>query len=118
MSSLLNRIYDLQEKSGYSASYIAKSVGLPNSAFSEWRRGKASPSLDAITKLANFFEVTIDYIVLGKELAIENSSISEDDQKLLNKYHSLPRELQIQLTTYLDGMIDTLSIVQTKKLSS
>lgn len=117
MSTLLDRIIQLQEESGYSKHHIATELGLSNSAFTEWKKGKSKPSLDVVSRIALFFNVSIDYLVFGRE---HTTNLSTDDMELLHKYHSLPNENKQQLNTYLDAIIDTLSISSknSKKLSS
>lgn len=122
MSSLLDRIFKLQKASGCSANHITRELGLAVSSFTDWKKGRCSPSLDAIIKLSDFFDVSLDYLVLGHEHGQKpvESYLSQEDTTLLEKYHSLPSECKSQLNTYLDAMLDTLKVVsdQTKKLSS
>lgn len=63
MSITLERIFALIEKSGKSDYAIKKETGLKNSVLSEWRAGRANPSTEAIITLANYFNVTSDYLL-------------------------------------------------------
>ena len=42
---------------GISGGEVAKALGVNDSAVSRWRRGKASPGLDSVMRLAEFLEV-------------------------------------------------------------
>lgn len=55
----------LREKAGVSQQKIADIVGVTQQAVGKWETGKAEPDLATVTKLAEFFSVTTDYL-LGK----------------------------------------------------
>lgn len=57
-----DRFIKLCEKKGVSPSTVAKEIGLSNSATTYWKRG-SSPKADTIQKLADYFNVSIDYLL-------------------------------------------------------
>lgn len=63
MSISVERILELVKNSGKSEYAIKKETGLKNSAFSEWKAGRAKPSTDAIIILAKYFDVSADYLL-------------------------------------------------------
>lgn len=69
---MISRIDKLIKESGINDKQLLKEAGLPSSALSEWRKGKAKPSLDAVTKIANHFDVSLDYLVKGASFEVEN----------------------------------------------
>ena len=64
---MVNRIKTLMEEKGISARKLTLELGLPSSAITEWSKGKARPSTEAIAKIANYFDVSTDYLINGKE---------------------------------------------------
>ena len=110
MSTMLERMEHLADQEGIKLKQLAVKLGLSNSSFSDWKRGKASPSLNAVTKIAEYFDVSIDYLVYG----VENSSSAQlefsnfEDRELLKKYHELPPDLQGKLLGYMDGLLSTV----------
>lgn len=42
---------------------LAKELGLPNTIFSDWKRGKSMPKADKLVKIANYFGVSIEYFL-------------------------------------------------------
>ena len=64
---MVERIEQLLKKRGISAYKMTSDLGLSNSAVTDWKKGKAKPSTDAIFKMANYFNVTTDYLLTGKE---------------------------------------------------
>lgn len=56
------RIIYLFEKSGKSARSILKDLELSSTALNEWKKGKSNPTAKAINKIANYFNVSTDFI--------------------------------------------------------
>lgn len=103
---MLDRITALIHELGLSCKQVCDDLGLANSTFSDWKRGKAKPSLNAVVMLAEYLGVSIDYLVHGKEFSgavVEFSNPS--DESFLSKLHTLTPDLQSKLLSYMDGMI-------------
>ena len=45
---------------------VAKATGLPKSMFSEWKNGRSNPKVDKLKLIADYFGVSIDYLVTGR----------------------------------------------------
>ena len=77
-----NRIFALINERNLSANKVAKDLGFGNSQFTAWKTGKAKPSFDALVKLADYFQVSLDYLagrsdVPGFSPAEQNTGYSE-----------------------------------------
>ena len=46
---------------------MAKYGGFPKSTFSDWKKGKSSPKLFKLVKIAECLDCSLDYLVTGKE---------------------------------------------------
>lgn len=66
MNPIVLRILDLIEKNEYTDQMVVKKSELSRTAISDWRRGKANPSIDAIIKLAAFFRYLPTIYLLEK----------------------------------------------------
>lgn len=84
--SLLTRIKELAEKHSFSISEIEKNVGLGNGTIRRW--DNSPPSCDKVLKVANLLNVTVDYLLTGKEMS-NIDSLSANDQKLISMYKDL-----------------------------
>lgn len=69
------RLMLLRQKLGLSQEELAKRLGVSRSAVSLWELGKRSPDIPTINLLADFFDVTTDYL-LGRDKPLVNDSIS------------------------------------------
>lgn len=63
------RLYTLRKERGLSQEELANEVGVSRQAVQKWESGAAQPSLDKLTALAEYFGVTLDYLVNGRESA-------------------------------------------------
>lgn len=119
MSDLLRRIYELTERDGIKPTQLLNKLKLSSSSFSDWDKGKGSPSLKAVMKFSEYFGVSIDYLVYGKEKEPETSHLLEfsnqEDDDLLNKFHKLPPEFRQKAVSYIEGMLSALPKQSTKE---
>ncbi len=61
------RLYELRRKAGLSQEELAGLLGVTRQAVQKWEAGASRPDMDNLTALAAYFNVTLDYLVLGKE---------------------------------------------------
>lgn len=81
----------LLEQSGKKASDVSKATGIPSSTFSDWKKGKSSPKTEKLQKIADYFGVTLKYLMTGKEEPEENKNPFSD---LKGIYLSYAKEAQ------------------------
>jgi len=61
-----SRIKALRNNNKYSQDALSEVIGLSRASISQFEKGENYPSIETIVSIANFFNVSIDYIVLGK----------------------------------------------------
>lgn len=125
MNPILERLYELMRERGTNAKRVCEELEMSNSAFTDWKKGKAKPGVEALTKLAEYFNVTLDYLILGKEATPEPDappvvvervvyagldSSSPADNELCGKFHRLSPENQGKVMAYMDGMLAALPL--------
>ena len=125
MNPILERLYELLHERHTNAKRVCEELGLSNSAFTDWKKGKAKPGVEALTKLAAYFNVTLDYLILGKEdapnpdappVVVERviysglDSSNPVDNELCGKFHRLSPENQGKVMAYMDGMLAALPL--------
>lgn len=59
----IERILNLMSQRNISAYQLEKTLGLSNASIQAWRNGRSKPSTDALSKLADYFDVTVDYLL-------------------------------------------------------
>lgn len=56
---------DLLQQRGVTPYQVAKATGVSNGCLSDWKRGRSTPKYEALSKIADYFGVSVDYL-LGK----------------------------------------------------
>lgn len=100
---MLDRILALLKENGITAKKLTTDLEISNSSVSDWKKG-SKPSCDVVVKLAKYFGVSTDYILLGEE----PPSISREDQDLLKLFHQLPKDAQLEFRGELKGYLKCL----------
>ncbi|MEG0679919.1 MAG: helix-turn-helix transcriptional regulator [Carnobacterium sp.] len=67
--TVFERIKQLADKRGVSVSKVATDLGFSENLFYQWKT--ASPKSDRLEKVADYFGVSVDYL-LGREQSSEN----------------------------------------------
>lgn len=76
-------IKDLRRSKKLSQTDFAKIVGVSQTTVTAWETGKAEPSSSAITRIADYFNVSTDYLLGRKE---NESSTENQENKDLKKF--------------------------------
>ena len=58
---------ELRRQRGVRDTEVAKATGIPQSTFSDWKKGKSKPKMEKLEKIADFFGVTVRYLMTGQE---------------------------------------------------
>ena len=66
--TLGEKIIDLRKKRGLSQEDLAITLGVSRQAVSKWETGEAKPDTDKVIALAEYFEVTTDWLLRDIEL--------------------------------------------------
>ncbi|MCL2189809.1 MAG: helix-turn-helix transcriptional regulator [Defluviitaleaceae bacterium] len=74
---VVERIFALMSEGEISAAELSKITGIKPSTFTQWKKGQQKPSTDAVVKIAEYFGVTTDYLLTGKEMLKQNNNRAE-----------------------------------------
>ncbi len=107
---MLERILTLIEHSGMTDTAFSQQISIGNGIIGKWRSGKQKPSLDAIIKIADYFDVSIDYLVYGNKPTDPPLPVpmSEEDASWLDLIHQLPTEKQYEFRGELIGYLKAM----------
>lgn len=97
------RLRELREAAGYpSQQAFADAFGVAQSTVGSWESGSREPSRRMAIRLAQFFGVSLDSLVVGetsegdekKPTPVSEDGLDEKDQRLVTWFRSLPEEKQ------------------------
>lgn len=78
-------IRDLRKEKRVSQTELAKIVGVSQTTVTAWETGKAEPSSSAVSNLADYFNVTTDYL-LGRPEKKEKQNVELTDDDIIMTY--------------------------------
>ena len=84
----------LLQKKGVSSYKVAKEAGVTQTALSNWKSGRSTPTAKTLQKIADYFGVTIDYLMTGDDsseqglTARDNRDIAKDLDNIMEKLTS------------------------------
>lgn len=81
MTQLAQQIRALRTAKNLSQDGLAEKLYISRQAISKWENGEATPDIDKLVQLAEIFNVSLDYLVLGKEPE-NNTKTTRAEQKL------------------------------------
>ena len=58
----------LRDEKGLKDADVVKATGITKSTFSDWKSGRSKPKQDKLQKIADFFEVSLDYLTTGENV--------------------------------------------------
>ncbi|GIO31878.1 MULTISPECIES: helix-turn-helix domain-containing protein [Paenibacillus] len=67
MQSIYDRIESLIKMRGMTKKSFCEKLGISTGNLGDWKRGKSTPSTHKLVEIASFFEVSLDWLILGKE---------------------------------------------------
>lgn len=106
------RIKELRQERELTQAQVAKAIGTSQRNIGRWENGENEPTASFISLLANFFEVTSDYLLgleddFGARTAAPmhdggTPSYSSEERKIIEQYRSLPKQLQDLIRNQLE----------------
>lgn len=97
---------------------VAKEAGVTQTALSNWKSGKSTPTTKTLQKIADYFNVTIDYLMTGEEkedfsgyylneeTAVAAQEIFENDRVLFDVYKSTDKDRLVEYAKRLKALRD------------
>jgi len=79
---------------------LAKKVGVHPNVIGRYERGEAKPTIDVATKMADVFNVTVDYLVGKTDMLIDDDILSQ-----LTTIQKLPEEEKDRILFTLEALL-------------
>ncbi len=102
------KIKELRIERGLYQKDIAQLVNKTIACISDWEKGNTEPSIGEIIQLANFFEVSTDYLLDRTDdagLVEVHSDLTPDQQELLDLYNRMSYRDKNQLLGFAKGLV-------------
>ena len=117
----------LLDEKGLKNADVARATGISNMTLSDWKRGKSVPKSDKMQKIAEFLNVTEDYLRTGKEMEF-TAGMAEIDLELsqmkeriklyalkLSKLSKSDQDTIMSLIDRMNGEVENVWVRRKKK---
>ena len=82
--TVFERIEDLRKSTGISQGKLEKELGFSNGSISKWKH--SAPKYDRLQKIADYFGVTIDYLMTGTDDGVkEHPQLNTRDERDISR---------------------------------
>ncbi len=100
------RLKELREKQRLSQEGLAIKLSLSQSTISAYEIGERVPDLETLIHIANFFNVSLDYLACISDVKqqIRKSDLTSDELEHLYRYRQLSDTDREKIKSYIDGL--------------
>lgn len=85
---------------------LARALNVSHGTYNNYEQGKYEPNIDTIIKLANYYDVSIDYLV-GRDYKNEIGYINETQKNSIKTLIKLNEINLMKATSYMLGLLAT-----------
>lgn len=112
MSSLGERLRKARERKNLTQVAVREKTGINNKTLSGYEKGISEPDIDTLKKLADLYEVSVDWLA-GYDVKNKNSPFltNEKKKRIMELYDQLPEDQQ----RILDQMAEIMLREKNKK---
>lgn len=99
------RLKQLRQEKGWSQGQVAMKIGVDMQRISKYERGVLIPTTELALKLADLFEVSLDYMLRNADSMASNRIKNPHLLKQIEEIENLPEEKQKNVEALLDAFI-------------
>lgn len=110
--SAVERILKLSQENGYTQASLAEKlnefgvVKVKKQTITDWKAGKSNSYLVLLNELSQILNVSIDYLICGKDSNIHLTENEREILRILNRLHA--EKDQAKLIGYAECYVDTI----------
>lgn len=92
----------IRDAAGCKDADVSKATGISKSTFSDWKSGRSKPKQEKLQKIADYFGVSVDYLMTGKnssniKVIDENDNVIVLDDEALELIDSLRKNPEMRM---------------------
>ena len=103
--NIAKKITELRKRKGWSQAELSKRIEVSREIIGRYERNDASPSIEIAKRLADTFEVSLDYLVGNSEQEIDITTLNR-----LLEIQKLSDDKKKMVFTFLDSFINQSKI--------
>ena len=106
------KIKELRNRDGITQERLAEALGVTNQAISRWESETGYPDIEYILPIANFFEVTIDYLFCCSAANNTNENCEKADKSFIIDKDEI---ITFMITVKKDNVLEVILVTSTMK---
>lgn len=96
-------LFVIMTKKGISQKQLAKNIGASTGNVADWKSGRSAPSIDKLPLIADYLEVSVDYLLGRSEPAAP--TLDPESAEILDMYGALTAEQQQFIKITIQGLL-------------
>lgn len=97
----IDRLENFLNEKKITKTELAEKIGIRRPTISEWKKNGAIPSGDICLKIANYLNVSVEWLLSGEEK--QAPQLSQEEEQFIGTYQSLTEEQKKTIRILLDG---------------
>ncbi len=102
----------LLDEKGVTAYKVGKETGIASSTFTDWKTGRSVPKQEKLQKIADYFGVSLDYLMTGKEPNVDYLYSDENADLLIEITRKMKND-----SAFADRLARYMSLLSENKKS-
>ncbi len=102
---IIERIYQLLDEKDKRAYALCEKLGIRTSTMSTWKARTNDPPARYMKTIADFFGVSLDYLMTGREAPVRKTTTVEEEE-LLELFRRLPADKQQRYLGRLENEVE------------
>ena len=103
--TISQRVFHLLAKQGKQQNELSDFTGISTSTISAWNTRGTNPAADTISAIADFFDVSTDYLLTGTEKSSPTENLSENELEMLEVFQKFNEREQLKLIGKLEELL-------------
>lgn len=103
------RVFYLLKQQNLTQTQLANSLNTATSTINGWKNNNRNPSSEYIIPICEFFNVSTEYLLTGKESTQQNTNLTENEEEMLSLFSQLSEREQLKTILKLEQYIENKS---------
>lgn len=106
MGNVMIKLFELRSEKGLSQRELARIMNISQGTYNNWENENTQPSIEQLIALADFFEVSVDYLLgrTDENGTVIQSAEQKNGQELLKLYKTADKDVQTAILTILKNL--------------
>lgn len=104
--TISQRIFSILKDKKLKQKDLSTKTGIPESTISDWKKKNTNPAAESISVIADFLEVSSEYLLTGKEEL--SSTLTVDENELLQYFRQLPAQAKGRLIGRAELLVEQI----------